>query len=164
MTCRSASLGQLAGKLALARLSPEFPPPQEGSADSGETKRCPGCGLVKARTAFWRNARRSDGCATYCKACGHLGTCRQPSLLPVAPILPRLRMAVAGASYLGDPDHGVRRLARQMAATFGDDPEVLRVQIDRILRGDLTRISFVSADRLALALGGSAPGFWRGAW
>jgi hypothetical protein len=51
-----------------------------------------------------------------------------------------------------------------MAATFGGDPEVLRVQLDRILRGDLTQITFVSADRLALALGGSAPGFWRADW
>jgi hypothetical protein len=164
MTCRPAAVGEFAEDLALPGLAPELPPTQDGSADICETKRCPGCGQVKARSAFWRNARRSDGCATYCKACGHLGTCRPPSLLPVAPILPRLRMAVAGASYLGDPDHGVRRFARQMAATFGDDPEVIRVQLDRILRGDLTRITFVSADRLALALGGSAPGFWGAAW
>jgi len=141
----------------------------EGSAPAGlwgpvQTKRCPGCGRVKVRSAFWRNARRADGCATYCKACGHPEAHRPPALLPTAPILPRLRAAVAGASFTGDPDYGVRRFARQMATSFGGDPEVLRVQLDRILRGELTQITYVTADRLALALGGSAAGFWRADW
>jgi hypothetical protein len=158
-------VGQAAGKeLHLPDLGRELPPLGPGCEGPVATKRCPGCGQVKARSAFWRNARRSDGCATYCKDCGHRSSHQPPALLPTAPILPRLRVAVAGASYVGDPDWGVRRFARQMAATFGGDPEVFRVQLDRILRGDLTQISFTSADRLAIALGGSAPGFWRADW
>lgn len=117
------------GELHLPGLAPELPALRPGSGGPVETKRCPGCGQVKARSAFWRNARRSDGCATYCRDCGHLGSHKPPALLPTAPILPRLRVAVAGASYVGDPDYGVRRFARQMAATFGGDPEVFRVQL-----------------------------------
>jgi hypothetical protein len=61
-------------------------------------------------------------------------------------------------------DLGIRRLAHHMAATFGGNPEVYRCQIGRLLGGDLTMIHADSADRLAFAVGASAPELWRGAW
>jgi hypothetical protein len=106
--CPCSPVDELAdGKLHLPGLAPELPALRPGSGGPIETKRCPGCGQVKARSAFWRNARRSDSCATYCRDCGHMGSHKPPALLPTAPILRRLRVAVAGASYVGDPDYGV---------------------------------------------------------
>lgn len=135
------------------------------SAPTG--KFCPGCDTDKVRSDFFPNTARRDGLSTYCRSCGSNPAAKAgpKRMLPAEPIVPRLRRTTLMLAYHEHGnDFGVRRLATQMAATFGGDPEVYRVQIDRLLRGDLETIHRDSADRLAIAVGGSAPEIWRGAW
>jgi hypothetical protein len=51
-----------------------------------------------------------------------------------------------------------------MQAMYGGPYERYRVQIDRILRGELTTIHFLSADRIALALGRHPAQVWGARW
>ncbi|HEY2665839.1 MAG TPA: hypothetical protein VGK51_03290 [Actinomycetota bacterium] len=58
----------------------------------------------------------------------------------------------------------MHRLAARMQAMYGGPYERYRVQIDRILRGELTTIHFLSADRIALALGRHPAQVWGPRW
>ena len=44
-------------------------------------KKCPGCGQVKPRAEFWRNAANKDGLHVYCKPCH---TLRKAKALPLS--------------------------------------------------------------------------------
>ncbi len=117
---------------------------ETGTASVPATKVCSVCGEEKPASAFWRNRPRRDGLAVYCRACGHPAKrAGAKALLSAAPILEQLRLATSGG---GTPaarqELGVRRFAMHMAAMFDGDAEVYRVQLDRLLRGDLQRITF----------------------
>ena len=131
-------------------------------------KRCPGCGAIKPLDAFWRNRSRSDGRSTYCKTpCGHLELAsKSRALLPTEPLLGPLRDATGVRGHRGSRagEAGVHRLAARMQAMYGGPYERYRVQIDRILRGELTTIHFLSADRIALALGRHPAQVWGARW
>lgn len=133
----------------------------------GALKRCPSCGVVRPVDDFWRNTSRYDGCSTYCKICGQPQKPQRPrAMLPAEPLLDLLREATGErgnrGSRTGEP--GVHRLAARMATLFGGPYDTYRVQIDRILRGSLTRIHFTSADRFALALGRHPAQIWGTEW
>lgn len=143
------------------------PPTSLPSPEPERTKHCHACDTTKSRGDFFTNTARRDGLSTYCRTCGSnpAKKARARAILPAEPIIARLRhAALVLAFHEGDSDFGIRRLAAQMAATFGGETEVYRVQIDRLLRGELEAIHQDSADRLALAVGSHPAELWRGAW
>ena len=130
-------------------------------------RRCPGCGEQKPPEAFWLNRARPSGRATYCRACGHPELAWRPkALLSTEPLLAPLQKATGARGYRGSRkgESGVHRLAARMQAMYGGPYERYRIQIDRILRGELTRIHYTSADRIALALGRHPAQLWGSHW
>ena len=122
---------------------------------------CLSCGREKPLAEFERDTDK-PGALIHCRTCAEERADPGAGYLLAAPILGRLRMVVgAGTGY---ERGGVKDLARRMAYRFGGKVNTHEDQIGRLLRGETEHLTPAVADRLALAVGSSAAGFWGTEW